>query len=123
MELKRELEEYVDKNPATAEEFNKVQRNAVLQLPGSWETSDAIVGALEEMVVYNRGEDYWPKYAQKVRTLTVSDIQKAAQNVVRPKQQTWVIVGDRKKIEKGIRELNLGEIHFIDVEGKEAKGF
>ena len=123
VELKRELEEYVDKKPATAEEFNKVQRNAVLQLPGSWETSDAIVGALEEMVVYNRGEDYWPKYAQKVRTLTVSDIQKAAQNVVRPKQQTWVIVGDRKKIEKGIRELNLGEVHFINVEGKEAKGF
>jgi zinc protease len=28
------------------------------------------------------------------------------------------VVGDRAKIEPGIRELNLGEIHLIDADGK-----
>jgi hypothetical protein len=36
---------------------------------------------------------------------------------------TWLIVGDRKKIEKSIRDLNLGEVHFITTEGKETKTF
>jgi hypothetical protein len=31
---------------------------------------------------------------------------------------TWVIVGDRAKIEAGVREVNLGELHLLDVQGK-----
>lgn len=120
-EMKKEFEQFVGDQPATTDEFSKVQRNAVLQLPGNWETSDAVLSAMEEMVVYNRGNDYWPKYAQKVRTLTLADINTAAKNLVKPNQLTWVIVGDRKKIEPGIRELKLAEVHFINAEGKEVK--
>jgi zinc protease len=29
-----------------------------------------------------------------------------------------VIVGDRAKIEAGVRELNLGEVRLIDADGK-----
>jgi zinc protease len=37
--------------------------------------------------------------------------------VVKPDNLTWVIVGDRAQIEKGIRELNLGEVKFLDANG------
>jgi len=122
-ELKKELDNYVSNSPATQEEFNKVQMNAVMQLPGGWETNGAVVGALEEQVKYNRGKDYWPNYANKIKTLTLKDIQSAATKVIQPAQMTWLIVGDRKKIEKSIRDLNFGEIHFINSEGKETKTF
>lgn len=29
----------------------------------------------------------------------------------------WVVVGDRAKIEAGVRELGFGEIHCIDADG------
>jgi zinc protease len=29
----------------------------------------------------------------------------------------WVVVGDRAKIEAGVRELGFGEIRLIDAEG------
>lgn len=122
-ELKRELEEFVGSKKATEEEFEKVQSNAVLQLPGGWETNSAVLSALEEQVKYNRGKNYWPEYANKIRGLTVKDMQAAATKVIKPGQMTWIIVGDRSKIEKKIRELNLGEVHIIDSEGKENKGF
>jgi zinc protease len=122
-ELKKELEQYISSKPATQEEFDKVQANAVMQLPGGWETNSAVIAALEEQVKYNRGKDYWPNYANKIRTLTLKDIQAAAGKVIKPGEMTWLIVGDRKKIEKGIRDLNLGEIHFINSEGKETKTF
>ncbi|HVT02964.1 MAG TPA: hypothetical protein VHL58_06260 [Thermoanaerobaculia bacterium] len=37
--------------------------------------------------------------------------------VIHPDKLVWVVVGDREKIEPGIRELNLGEIHVIDADG------
>ncbi|HUQ97534.1 MAG TPA: pitrilysin family protein [Chitinophagaceae bacterium] len=122
-ELKKELEQYIKDKPATAEEFAKVQQNAVMQLPGGWETNGAVLRALEEQVKYNRGDDYWTSYASKIQNMNLQQINAAAQNVVKPSQMVWVIVGDRSKIEKGIRDLKLGDIHFIDSEGKEEKGF
>ncbi len=122
-EMKKEMENFIGAKPATQEEFSKVQSNAVMQLPGGWETNGAVVAALEEQVKYNRGKDYWPNYANKVRSLTLKDIQAAATKVIQPGQMTWLIVGDRKKIEKNIRDLNLGEVHFINTEGKEIKTF
>ena len=29
----------------------------------------------------------------------------------------WVIVGDRARIEESVRELDLGEIRFLDADG------
>jgi predicted Zn-dependent peptidase len=123
IEMKKEIENFISAKPATQEEFSKVQSNAVMQLPGGWETNAAVVAALEEQVKYNRGKDYWPNYANKIKTLSLKDIQSAATKVIQPGQMTWLIVGDRKKIEKSIRDLNLGEVHFITTEGKETKTF
>ena len=84
----------------------------------------AVIAALEEQVKYNRGKDYWPNYANKDQSLLLlKEIQAAATKVIQPGQMTWLIVGDRKKIEKSIRDLNLGEVHFINTEGKEIKTF
>ena len=123
IEMKKEIENFIATKPATQEEFSKVQSNAVMQLPGGWETNGAVVAALEEQVKYNRGKDYWPNYANKIKNLSLKDIQSAATKVIQPGQMTWLIVGDRKKIEKSIRDLNLGEVHFITTEGKETKTF
>lgn len=123
VELKKELEQVLKDKPITQEEFAKVQTNAVLQLPGGWETNGAVLGALQEQVKYNRGNDYWPNYANKIRNLTLKDMQAAATKVVKPDNMIWIIVGDRSKISKSIVDLKLGEIHYINSEGKETKTF
>ncbi|HVF97089.1 MAG TPA: pitrilysin family protein [Flavisolibacter sp.] len=123
IELKKELEQYLKDKPATQEEFSKVQQNAVLQLPGGWETNAAVLGALEEQVKYNRGDDYWDKYAGRLRSMTVKDIQGAATKVIKPEQMVWIVVGDRAKIEKDIRDLNLGEVQIIEAEKPAKKAF
>ena len=41
---------------------------------------------------------------------------------MRPENIIWVVVGDRAKIEAGIRELNLGEIAFLDADGNPVEG-
>jgi zinc protease len=34
----------------------------------------------------------------------------------------WVVVGDREKIEAGLRALNLGEVRVIDADGRPLGG-
>jgi zinc protease len=122
VEMKKELEQYTTDKPATDEEFGKVQKNAILQLPGSWETNGAVIRSMGELVKYERDPSYLQKYGEHIQQLNVGDIRTSATRVVQPSKLTWVIVGDRSKIEKGIQELNLGTIKYIDTEGNAAKG-
>lgn len=117
VEIKRELEEYLTTRPATIEELEKNKQNEVLSLPGTWETMRSVLGSLVTMVKYKLPDDYYYSYSEKIKNLKLEDIHRAIRKVINPNGLVWVIVGDREKIEKGIRELNYGEIHFIDSDG------
>jgi zinc protease len=118
IEVDRELRGILGNKPVTADELSKAQANLTLTLPGNWETMDAVLGSLEQMVTYGLDDRYFETYAQRVRSLTAADATAAAQETVRPDHLVWVVVGDRAKIEPGIRELGWGEIRFLDADGK-----
>ncbi len=44
-----------------------------------------------------------------------------AKKYILPDHLVWVVVGDMSKVEAGIRELNLGEVHKIDADGNPVK--
>lgn len=123
VEMQKELTQFVGDKPATEQEFKKVQNNVVLQLPGIWETNSSVLNTLQDAIAYDRGIAYLNNYPAMLQKLTLNDIRAAAKKVVRPKNITWVIVGDRAKIEKGIQELNLGPVKYIDSEGNESQTF
>jgi len=103
--------------PATAEELAKVKDQKTLTLPGRWETNSAVLGDIIEIERFSLPEDYWNTFADAVRGLDLEEIAAATDRFLRPDRMIWVVVGDRAKIEAGIRELNLGEIHYIDADG------
>ncbi len=118
IEVDRELRGILGPRPVTPDELAKAQANLTLTLPGNWETMDAVQGSLEQMVTFGLDDHYYETYAQRVRALTIPDAATAAQDAIRPDHLVWVVVGDRVKIEPGIRELNFGEIRFLDADGK-----
>ena len=118
IEVDRELRGILGPRPVTADELAKAQANLTLTLPGNWETMDAVQGSLEQMVTFGLDDHYYETFAQRVRALTIPDAATAAQEAIRPDHLVWVVVGDRAKIEAGIRELNFGEIRFLDADGK-----
>ena len=121
VELQKELSQYIGEKPATQKEFDKTKGNAVLQLPGIWETNNAVWNTLKNALTYDRGTSYLNNYASMLQNMTLNDIQQAATKVVQPSHMIWVIVGDKAKIEKGIQELNIGPIRYIEPDGKEKK--
>ncbi|MGH8223945.1 MAG: M16 family metallopeptidase, partial [Woeseiaceae bacterium] len=117
-EIQRELREYLGDKPATGEELAKVQANNTLSLPGRWETASAVLRDIGEIVNYELPDDYWDTYADTVRGLSLDQVKAAAKEVIKPDRLTWVVVGDREKIESRIRELEIGEITLLDNKGK-----
>jgi predicted Zn-dependent peptidase len=117
-ELRREIVEYVTaKAPAKPEELAKIQATEVRTLPGAYETGNAVLGTLSEVVQFGRADDYPQQRAARVGALRVDQL-KAAASAVKPTSLTWIIVGDLKKIEAPIRALGLGDLKVVDADGR-----
>jgi zinc protease len=118
VEMNKEFRGIVGDNPISSDELKKIQANETLKLPGSRETLEALSQSIVDLVQFGLPDDYYDTYAGKVRALKTSDVNAAAKEVVRADNLTWIVVGDRAKIETGVRELNLGEFRLMDVDGK-----
>jgi zinc protease len=120
-EVSKELHEFAKAKPVTEPELGAAVSNKVLSLPGSRESLRALDATVREMAVFGYPDDYFDTYAAKLKALRVADIKDAAGSLIHPDNLVWVVVGDRSKVEAGIRELNLGELRIIDADGNPVK--
>jgi zinc protease len=117
VEVNKELRGILADRPVTAEELARIQTNETLSLPGSRETLDAAGNSITSLVQFRWPDDYYDTMTDDIRALKIRDLDAAAKQVIHPDHLVWVVVGDRAKIEPGIRELGFGEIRFIDADG------
>jgi len=116
-ELRSELKGISGARPVTAAELERVTTTRILSLPGRWETSGAVLGALSESVRFGLPDDYWQNYAAGVRAVTLAEVDRVARTFVKPGDQVFVVVGDRARIEGGLKALGFDEIRAINAEG------
>ena len=109
-EIIREYDEYLSSNPAKNEELEAIVNDLSLGLIGDFETFGSLMSGLSGIVSFDREDDFLDNLPTKYRSMTVDDINAAAQRYIDPSIWTWVIVGDLSKIEQGIRELDLKKI-------------
>ena len=89
-----------------------------LKLPGRWETATARwPRSTAEILRFGLDDRYWDSYAAKVRAVDTAAVTDAAQ-IIDPAKIVWVVVGDRAKVEAGLKELGLGAPKLIDGEGR-----
>jgi zinc protease len=122
VELDKELRGIMKERPIQPHELSRSQASLTLTLPGSWETMSALAAAIGDIVTFGLDDRYYDTFADSVRAQTVQSLTNAAAEVVHPDKLIWVVVGDRAKIEPGLRELKLGEIRLIDTDGKRVGG-
>ena len=67
---------------------------------------------------FGRSNDHVSTLRAKYAGLDLEAIKAAAQANIQPGKLVWLIVGDRAKIEKGVRSLGLGEVEIWDANGK-----
>ena len=101
--------------PIPAEELEKAKRYVALGFPQSLETTQDVAGSLANLVTYGIEPSFLGSYVGGVMGVTAADVRRVADRYVRPGNSVVVVVGDRSKIEAGIRALNLGTVEVKDV--------
>lgn len=114
-ELIKELNDYKTSKPATARELERAILNNTRSLPGAFETAGDVIGSLTASARYGRAWDYPASLGDKFRALDAADISSAAAEVIHPESLIWIIVGDREKIESGVKALNIGPVEVISL--------
>ena len=101
--------------PIPGEELEKAKRYLALGFPQSLETTQDVAGSLSNLVTYGIEPSFLGSYVGGVMGVTAADVRRVADRYVRPGNAVVVVVGDRSKIEAGIRALNLGTVEVKDV--------
>lgn len=121
IELRNEINQFVNDKPETKEELEKVKGNAILKLPGKWETNNAVSSSLNELVKYGLEDDYFQKYDENVRNLSLKEVNAVSKKLIHPKDLNWFVVGDKAVIMDKLKELGFDEIIEIDIDGNPIK--
>jgi zinc protease len=116
-EIYKEVSQIRGDRPPTADEVARAKDKNTLTLAGRWETANAVANSLAEMVRFQLPDNYWDEYPDMVRSLSVDQVSGAAEDVLRPDNMVWVVVGDRDEIEGKIQELGYGNIVLMDADG------
>jgi zinc protease len=98
--------------PMSTEELQMARDSIVRALPSHFETSASAVNTLADLTVYDLGLDYYSKFPGQVNAVTADAARAVAQKYLDPAKMIVVAVGDRAKIEPGLRQLNLGKVEL-----------
>jgi len=115
-ELQKEIMGIMGDRPPTPEEVAKAKDQQTLTLAGRWETNRAVLSSITEMVQFDLPEDHWNTYPKTINRLSEEQVAAAARQVLAPEKTVWVVVGDRAKIEPGLREIGFTDIRLIDAD-------
>jgi zinc protease len=115
-EMDKEFREIIGTRPPSDSELARVKQQQILELPGSFETMNALGGAISDMLQFQLPDDYWETYAGKVELLQPAEINEAARVLIDPSKLVWVIVGDRAAVEQSLQLPGITNIHHIDAD-------
>lgn len=114
-EILNELSGITQTRPVSPEELEKVKQQEIFELPGAHETMNSIGNLLGDLLQLGLPLNFYDTYVRNVADLKVSDIETAAQSLLRPERMIWMVVGDRAAIEDSLKKLGIGEIISISV--------
>jgi zinc protease len=104
------------RKPMPASDLDRGRNYEALGYAANFETNSSIADALTELVLYDLPDTYFNTYIRNIQGVSKGGVETAAKKYVTPDNMLVVIVGDRAKIEKGVRDQNLGPITVLSVE-------
>ena len=102
--------------PVSSDELETNKQSLIRRYPSGFETVGAVSNQLANLVVYGLPDSYFNDYISKVNAVTVEDVNRVANKYLDPSKMSIVIVGDRKKVEPGLKELGY-PLTVLDADG------
>jgi predicted Zn-dependent peptidase len=104
-----------------AEELAKAKQYIALSTPGDFETTRGTAGQFLDLLSNDLPLSWYSTYVERINAVTAADVQRVARAYIDTDHFAIVVVGDRSRIESGIRALNEGSISLRDLWGQEIR--
>jgi predicted Zn-dependent peptidase len=106
-ELNSQIGDFLTSKGVTGEELERTVARSINELPGRFETSDAVLNAMMAMELFDRADNYYETLAPEYRSLTATKLDQAARSTIDPKGFTWIVVGDAAKVRPQLEKLGI----------------
>jgi predicted Zn-dependent peptidase len=105
--LTEQYRAFLSDRGVTAAERERIVNGNVGQLPGSFESSAAVLNALRSNALFNRPDDYWETLGPRYQALDAAAMDAEARRVFGEPQFVWVVVGDAAVVRPQLEALGL----------------
>ncbi len=105
--MRDDIVQFLGPKGVTPVEFNRVIKGEIAQLPAQFETTGAVLGQMQADALYGRPFTYVETLGQRYSALTPEALDKAARALIDPSKLSWVVVGDKSKIEGQLKALGM----------------
>lgn len=97
----------------TPDELQKAKDSFSKSLVGNFETTESVSETAGLQLVFGLPLEYYRDLPEKIEKVNAADALRVAKEFIHPGASIVVAVGDRAKIEPGLKELNLGEVKVV----------
>ena len=101
------VDRFLGKEGVTPAELTRTTNGNVRGLPGNFETSAAVLNAMQTNALYKRPDDYYERLADIYRAQTASGLDAAARASINPRNFIWIVVGEAAKVRPQLAKLGL----------------
>lgn len=105
--IKGDIADFLAAKGVTSDEFARTISSAIRGLPGQFETTDAVMGGVQNIIRHNFSDDYYVRLADRYRALTPAQLDAAARAKLDAGKMVYVIVGDATKVQPQLTGLGI----------------
>ncbi len=117
VEFQKELKDLAGNRPITAEELAHAKTRRVRGYAQQFESLSRVAGQIATLWTLGLPMTELQREYDATNAVTPAQIEAATKKYVRPDASAMLLVGDRAKVDGPLRELKLGDIVLLDVDG------
>lgn len=106
-EMIKETREFLTVKGVTEEELKRNVAAEIGELPGSFETSPSVLGAMQSNALYGRPDDYYETLVARYEGQTRESLDAAARSALDVDDFVWIVVGDAAKVRPQLEAVGL----------------
>jgi zinc protease len=99
---------------ALQKELDFAKSSTIRRFPSNFETNKQIASNLTAKYIFSLPDDYFNNYIEKIRSVSLEEINQAAEKNIFPEKSIILIVGDKNRVLSQLEKLNLGEVKQIN---------
>jgi zinc protease len=117
-EIRREIRDYVTSNPITQAEMDGAKATMMRALPAGFASNAGFLSSVITAHASGLPLDRAKGAIARLSAVTLDDVRQAAARNYRPDDLVWVVAGDLRVIEPGIRALGFAPVDVLNTSGK-----